>query len=840
MGKFDRIATIIAVTACLVALVPMARLAIDLRTWSRYMAEFPELAVSTPNRTAEGFDWVWWVEADGQIEASWVFPTGPGDRGGIRAGDRFFMLEFTQYFDVDDLRQAIGGTSPGESRTYVVEREGTHVEAVVHLGRYPTFLYPRSGALWTFALWGFGIGAFIHLVALLVAAPLARQNRRARSEFALILVSAVWIVGNLLRMGLVSLFGPPEAGDALDSVFRTLTLVGLVGWLGFPLLLLSGVLRDARRGRGPRWDPVHLAVAAPPVALGSLLVLTAIAGVPGPLTLEGLLVPILFYASCAIAASALIVQTAFRLRDEEADRVFGGWGPVGSLVIALVAVAAAIGVSGLVPLGSALSDASAGWILVSAQLLAVAPVTLYSYRTLRHGKMEEVISRSLVYLVVLGLIFFAFVGGISILEPYMSHRPAASQVVSGLYVVLLLLVADRLARRLRDATRAFFRSEYERGRQALSRFQERMRDILEMETLCREAVEKVSDAVQSRSSILFLRSGDSGETWVSSTFHPEPPYLTEQVFRLVWPGFLIDPRVWAANSELDERSLPADSHALLLEVGAALAVPIRGDQQPAGLLVLGHKRTNRAVYNLEDVDLLRSISGQLALAAERLALVEREKRLAREASESQLIALRSQINPHFLFNALNTIASLIDERPGAAEAAVEHLAAIFRFTLQVGDRPFVSLQDEIELVEHYLAIEKARFGDKLDVSIEVDADVRSLPVPAFVVQTLVENAVKHGVERSVAGGRVRLTARKTGAGTTVTVFDSGVGIPALFPASSEPLPADFFGIGLRNVSERMRLHYGRNDLFDLTSSPDLGTEATLHFSDPSSATAVPS
>ena len=248
-----------------------------------------------------------------------------------------------------------------------------------------------------------------------------------------------------------------------------------------------------------------------------------------------------------------------------------------------------------------------------------------------------------------------------------------------------------------------------------------------------------------------------------------------------------------------------------------------------GLLVLGTKRQRQTVFNLEDLDLLRSLSGQLALAVERLNLIERERALVRESAEAQLSALRAQINPHFLFNALNTVVSLVEEQPEQAVEVVEHLAAIFRHILNVGGRPFIAMQDEFALVDHYLSIEKARFGGRLHIERRLDPTLRMHPVPAFAVQTLVENAVKHGLEKRRDGGTLRLLCEPMGDDLVqVCVEDTGIGIPALFGLPETALPdADFFGIGLRNVAARLDKLYGRDDLLRLSSSPEEGTVVRL-------------
>ena len=258
---------------------------------------------------------------------------------------------------------------------------------------------------------------------------------------------------------------------------------------------------------------------------------------------------------------------------------------------------------------------------------------------------------------------------------------------------------------------------------------------------------------------------------------------------------------------------------------ASLAVPIRGEGKSVGLIILSNKTRRGSVYNLDDLDQLRSLAGNLALAVDRLGLVEREKSLAAESSEAHLVALRAQINPHFLFNALNTLLSLIGEKPKEAEAVVEHLAAIFRHTLHAGSKAFVSLESEMTLVQCYLAIEKARFGDRLTVNIEWDDSLRSHPVPAFTIQTLVENSIKHGLEKKREAGILTIKMTRTDDHHAIlTIQDTGNGIPALFgrkgPASEKH---DFFGIGLSNVYERLRQLFAREDLLRFSSDPETGT-----------------
>lgn len=203
-----------------------------------------------------------------------------------------------------------------------------------------------------------------------------------------------------------------------------------------------------------------------------------------------------------------------------------------------------------------------------------------------------------------------------------------------------------------------------------------------------------------------------------------------------------------------------------------------------------------------------------------LSLQARERELQELAASAQLAALRAQMNPHFFFNSLNSIAQLIHTDPNKAEACVERLAEIFRYLLNRSDTEFVPLAEEIRVVEAYLEIERARFGEDLRVEWDIDERTKRARVPCFVLQPLVENAVKHGISRKVGGGvltisavvenkQLRLTVRDTGNGTAEheTVFDRGV--------------------GLRSVRDRLVGLYGERYAPRFHSAPGQGTEVTL-------------
>ena len=167
---------------------------------------------------------------------------------------------------------------------------------------------------------------------------------------------------------------------------------------------------------------------------------------------------------------------------------------------------------------------------------------------------------------------------------------------------------------------------------------------------------------------------------------------------------------------------------------------------------------------------------RLAVTTRKLQLKELEEERARKlAVEARLSSLESRIHPHFLFNTLNSISSLIQEDPKLAERLVERLAALLRFSLDSNQSSTVPLALELKIVTDYLEIEKARFGDKLRYSIDVPNELQTLEVPPLAVQTLVENSLKHVVASRRGGGVVRITARADGADARIEVRDDGPG-----------------------------------------------------------------
>lgn len=204
---------------------------------------------------------------------------------------------------------------------------------------------------------------------------------------------------------------------------------------------------------------------------------------------------------------------------------------------------------------------------------------------------------------------------------------------------------------------------------------------------------------------------------------------------------------------------------------------------------------------------------------------ERETQAARltaQLAEARLGALRMQLHPHFLFNSLNAITVLVrDQRTREATTMLELLSDVLRQVLRTDPAHEVRLSDELRFIEQYLSIEQVRFSDRLRVSFAVDADARDAVVPGFVLQPLVENALRHGLAERAEEGSIKIGARHEGGELVLSVRDDGVGLRGADAGVRGQ------GLGLANTRERLATLYGDRARLELAANPEGGTTATV-------------
>ena len=199
------------------------------------------------------------------------------------------------------------------------------------------------------------------------------------------------------------------------------------------------------------------------------------------------------------------------------------------------------------------------------------------------------------------------------------------------------------------------------------------------------------------------------------------------------------------------------------------------------------------------------------------------QRLERNFSEARLNSLRMQLDPHFLFNALNTISAQLEREPKLARSMIEHLGDLLRLSLAPQSRKEVPLMDELAFLDHYLAIQKIRFGDSLRLDLSVSDEVKRAMVPSMFLQPLVENAIRHGLSPRANGGTVSLLAERLGQQLHIQVIDDGVGLPPNWPKGSRQ------GLGLSITRERIAGFADGSSRFAIDRRAQGGTEVDILF-----------
>ncbi|GFE89974.1 histidine kinase [Steroidobacter agaridevorans] len=301
----------------------------------------------------------------------------------------------------------------------------------------------------------------------------------------------------------------------------------------------------------------------------------------------------------------------------------------------------------------------------------------------------------------------------------------------------------------------------------------------------------------------------------------------ESVRRVYDQEQLFDAALLAVRSTLrvGARWIPAGDVATTSTTALA-SISVETDNRPGYRLEVSASHQARTLM-AEELGFLNAIGAHVSrrldaiyFEQEQRALHVREERLKRLLTEAELKALRTQVDPHFLFNTLNTIADLIGSRPQQAERMTERLAECFRYALSRHARELSTLDDELEFARHYLDIEQERFGDRLRVQLSRGDACGNESVPSLLLQPLLENAIRHGLAPLREGGCISVAAKREGDYLRLQVDDDGVGLRPGFQ--------DKPGVGLRNVTERLHALYAQAARFAIGSRPDgRGTSVTV-------------
>ncbi|MGF1866437.1 sensor histidine kinase [Enterovibrio norvegicus] len=248
------------------------------------------------------------------------------------------------------------------------------------------------------------------------------------------------------------------------------------------------------------------------------------------------------------------------------------------------------------------------------------------------------------------------------------------------------------------------------------------------------------------------------------------------------------------------------------KLGSALIIPLRTGDEVVGTIKLYERK--HKLFSTINMSMAEGIAQLLSSQILFSGYLEQKSLL----TQSEIKLLQAQVNPHFLFNALNTISAIIRRDPDKARELIQNLSQFFRSNLKQNINT-VTLREELAHVDAYLSIEKARFTDRLSVSVEIDSALLETTLPSFTLQPLVENAIKHGISTLLEGGTVRIYSETINGHTAITVEDNA----GCYHAPDE----EHVGLGLDIVSKRLSHQFGRDASLKITSEPNTFTRMTF-------------
>jgi two-component system, LytTR family, sensor kinase len=637
-----------------------------------------------------------------------------------------------------------------------------------------------------------GLSLYTMLLVMLLRGPRAASpigaeagadsDKTDRLPLLTALLGLAWNLGALLDLGLHN-FGE----------WRSSALIGAAAFtaLGFmPAVVVHSVLRSGDSWRRPMTMRMLIAAYSFSAAASALHFHQAftLQSTPSHWALHIL----------TAGFSALIIALLAMTRGRP------GWGGAGWVVaLAVFAVSA-------LHLSHHEGREYPWWMELAGHHASLLLALVILYQDYRFALADIFLKRALSLVLLVGLAFGLY---LNVAAPMLDRRndhPVAVGLVLGLWVMTALAYPW-----LRSGVGWFVdvvmlrRTDYEAMRAEIA---QRIALVEAPEQVLDETCARLADALTARE-VTWATANDPNARECES---PASPLL---------PQLLLPSNQSRGSRRLKEPSVGATT------ILAPTAEP------PQYRLTIGEMAGGRRLMS-DDVAFLEDVAVMVArridaarVIHERCARDLREQETTKLATEAELRALRAQVNPHFLFNSLTTIGYLIQTAPERAMETLMRLTALLRGVLRRSEGEFATLGQEIELIESYLDIERARFEDRLRVTIDAPCETRSHRIPVLLIQPLVENAIKHGVSPSRTGGEVVISARiASGNGTVaagvetlrITVRDTGLG------ANEQSLIAGRArGVGLSNVERRLKTHYGDQASFSIRSDPGEGTTVEL-------------
>lgn len=743
-----------------------------------------------------GNDWVTWQDAEEGVVATKIHPLIKSNPllydQFFREGDILRRIEYQDVYRAEMVEEIARHTPPGTVVLYWVERPGSvqpgggWKSLLIETSFRPRFTFVETPALWSLSPWMLFSGILISLISILIILPIIRRALRESWPifFVVVMSFLVFLTMGFHHLNLLvnNTYNQPD----LEQIFTFA--------ISILIFLYAIATLYARLGSQMRWFillPLGLATYSA-FAIWNLLWKSSFVHFAVP-TEQFVL---LFFLSMVLLMLLLAIFQMWTKRSR-LDKLFH--------VLALLYT----GILTILYLGNLWQI---GWLPHTTEFTnflsygaIFIPLINASAAQLKFGRVSLVLTGTLQYVVLSVLVLLLYfllhlsLDSFGLQIKYQSYLELALVIV----VVLILRAGYK---NYEPRIRRYFVLAQQSRRDKLDRFISSISQYPSSQKLLEDLVTELKDYFGTTVAGIRIKGDPDAGSAID---------LQEAEFEQVYHYLKSNAGFWARNRQIAQQQYPSEIEALLRPLPFSLIYPITVNEKIFGMILIGRKR--RGVFNLDDQELLQRIVQQTRLTLGVLHLLEREKLLMQKNYEANLTALRSQINPHFLFNTLNTISALIHDDPDDAEVAVEKLAFIFRYTLKNSDKATVTLKDELSLVRTYLDIEKIRFGERLQLHLDIDENLLEVSLPAFVIQTVVENCIKHGIAKIIGKGMVSIKVKPRGELVCCEIEDNGPGIDH---------KRIFASTGLSNTHTRMSQIYGRDDLLVFENTGN-GTKVTV-------------
>ena len=740
-----------------------AGLAVYVYQFFSNVAEIEQLHLNSDVQTTfEGNDWVVWKDTPDGVVADAIHPilnyksfgvyksTGINS---IQAGDRLLKIGGLEIQKAETVDQIMKSTQPGDVEQFFIKSGNpgalqTDSESRMVLNGFRMgYTFNSNGVFWQISLWLAGIGTFMSLIALIILVPIIRGNIRNNRAMLGLIVGALLFFGIQLIHHLYLIVESDLDSVYIEKIFLILYFAVLVTYA----VNYFHIKAEARLA----W------YAIPSFIVGAVILakMVDIIYFKESLRFYHDLIEHTTYLFFYIhILSAILLYMVRKRNSQEGLEIRHLLSLIGIGAIALVAIWYYSFAYNSVPMEGEVD-------LAIYHLLVFFPLVNSSFLQLQFGKVRFVITRSIQYLLLILFSIALFILINQLYESWMENNPY-QRILSFITFLITILGLRYLYLAYENRFARYFISSQEEKVKKLRSFIAQIPQYTSSRMLRKDMVDQLIEYFNTDNIFLWWR-GDNLE----GNGQVEPNNQYEQIYRELTAG---SPKIWSKNKEIAPFRLNRMLEDLIYKSTFSLICPITVTEEDYALLMLGKKK--RGVYNLSDLELISQLIQQTQLTLNVLQLVTREKMLIQQKYEADLMALRSQINPHFLFNTLNSLTELVHESPERAEDAIEKLSYIFRYTTKESSKNLVPLKNEIQLISTYLELEKIRFGNRLNFSIKVSPQANDVEIPAFVLQTLVENCIKHGVSKILHDGVVEIDAFVQEGFLVVEVRDNGPGI----------------------------------------------------------------